>query len=559
VLALGALLVLSQPVTSPWWTYADADVSYLSAALSHFAGRPSDYFDHPGTPLEQLLAGALKIGWALSPDGRSAAEQADAWWLDPAAVAPLFRGLALAISALALVTVLAVYGRYMRHWAWGVLGAVLFLAAPRLILYLPQYRPELALAGIAVATVGLSAAALERRSAALHVAAAFLAGLALMVKVHAVGLAVPVAIAALLGAPPDGWGRRLAGQAAAFAHRRRAAVVAGATVWAGALVFFNWNGPPLDERYPGLLNKFALTVAGAAVLAAAAWLILRRTRTRRAAGLALALASAGAAGAIVPNLFFFSTLPASFRSVGANLTGGGVNQQVDAFAGLELGPLLPWVPLVLLAAIGFVQLRQAGDRTALVWATGAAALAVPATLRLGELRYFIPTVALLIPLALAIFGRTGRAPRLAPVALVAALAAYPIVDGVRLGDEYKRDIDYAQQIDRYVVDRLGEGEVALTTLRYNESVYVPFAEVYGRFEPPHAPLRSVPAVPYGVARAKADRLTPRYLVDPASAGRLLHDSLGPVRLRAIGIRADAREVSPFAGVYELRHVRFSDP
>jgi hypothetical protein len=236
-----------------------------------------------------------------------------------------------------------------------------------------------------------------------------------------------------------------------------------------------------------------------------------------------------------------------------------VNQNVEAFAGLDLGALAPWFPLVILAGVGLVLLVRRRDWTGVVWASGAVAMAGPAAARLGELRYFVPTVALLIPLALVVFGRTRRPPGLVPVAVVIALSVYPVVDGIRLGHEFKRDMDYGQQVDGWVIGHLGEGEVALTTLRYNESVYVPFAEVYGRFEAPRAPLRSVPADSFGVARVKADGLTPRYLVDPASEGRQLHDSLGPVALDRLGVRAKLRRVSPYDGVYELRHVTFTNP
>ena len=50
------IVVGSQPIRSPWWTYADADASYTATGIDLFAGEHSFFLDHPGMPIQDLMA-----------------------------------------------------------------------------------------------------------------------------------------------------------------------------------------------------------------------------------------------------------------------------------------------------------------------------------------------------------------------------------------------------------------------------------------------------------------------------------------------------------------------
>ena len=92
-----AVLVQLQPIGDPWWTNPDPNVAYVSAGVSLFGGRESRYFDHPGTPIEELVAAALTVDWAIDPHGQSRSERADALFRDFDSTRPLFRTLAIGI------------------------------------------------------------------------------------------------------------------------------------------------------------------------------------------------------------------------------------------------------------------------------------------------------------------------------------------------------------------------------------------------------------------------------------------------------------------------------
>ena len=56
VVAVAVLIVVAQPLRSPWWTYADADASYTASALNLLLGEDVTFVDHPGLPLTEALA-----------------------------------------------------------------------------------------------------------------------------------------------------------------------------------------------------------------------------------------------------------------------------------------------------------------------------------------------------------------------------------------------------------------------------------------------------------------------------------------------------------------------
>ena len=56
VVAVAVLILVAQPLRSPWWTYADADASYTASALNLLLGEDVTFVDHPGLPLTEALA-----------------------------------------------------------------------------------------------------------------------------------------------------------------------------------------------------------------------------------------------------------------------------------------------------------------------------------------------------------------------------------------------------------------------------------------------------------------------------------------------------------------------
>ena len=193
------MIVAAQPVTSPWWIYADADGTYSASALNIVAGGHSRYFDHPGLPEQEALATTFGIvSLAHGGPTRSWAND-EMLHLDRARA--IFRGWAIFffIGGAALAYLLC--RRLFGHWTWGVAGGLLWLAMPG-IQDTIEIRPDVLLSALMLLTGYVMVRAWERKSAALYAVAAGIAGFALMTKLHAVG--DPARARAGHGARPPG-------------------------------------------------------------------------------------------------------------------------------------------------------------------------------------------------------------------------------------------------------------------------------------------------------------------------------------------------------------------
>ena len=95
-----------------------------------------------------------------------------------------------------LVAYVAV-GRLVGHWTWGLAGALLFVSAPELGSISFILRPDAVVAGLCLGIGYLVATAFEQRSALRYTAAAALLGFAMTWKLTAIGMAVPLAVAAV--------------------------------------------------------------------------------------------------------------------------------------------------------------------------------------------------------------------------------------------------------------------------------------------------------------------------------------------------------------------------
>jgi hypothetical protein len=72
VLATALAVVLVQPLSTPWWYHADADATYVANSYELGAGHYTWYLDHPGMPMQDLMAVAfnaryLAYGLHVSP------------------------------------------------------------------------------------------------------------------------------------------------------------------------------------------------------------------------------------------------------------------------------------------------------------------------------------------------------------------------------------------------------------------------------------------------------------------------------------------------------------
>jgi len=525
VVAVAGILLASQPITSPWWTGGDADSVYLSSGVSLMGGRPTRYFDHPGTPLQEALAATLEARWAIAGSGSRSA-QADATFRNLDSTRPYFRGWALFLYFGSALAVAAAVGLLARDWRAGGLGGLLFLGAPQVILYSIELRPDVVLGALSVGVVALLVAAVRRRSAALYLWAAALLGFSVTVKLHAAGLLLPFLVALALARPPDDWSERLAVDASRGLRKRRAVVLAACIVYLVLLVVLNLGSAGAPRAH---LVSFVAAVAVVVAAAALAFRLLGRTRFRALGTLVPALVVAALAGAVLPNLFYAGAVPTMARWVTLGLLGRGVNSDASPLVS-GLGALKPWIPYAILAAIGLGRALRAREWESLLWASGVAAMALLAAARFATPHYFIPAVALSIPLVLRAVTPTGRPA--GALALVAAvlLLVIPVRDGIRQGRELGRLSDRSQRLNGWAVRHLAANQVALTTLPSGDTTYLAYIVQFAS-SPPALRYRTLPANASGIALARQLGLRVRYVVhDPATtvdAGALGVGTLEP--------------------------------
>jgi hypothetical protein len=204
------VVVAAQPVRSPWWLYADADATYTASGIELMAGEPTVYFDHPGLPLQDVMAVTVETRYLvhkLTHPHTTPHEYAAERLRHLGDSRIFFRGYAILFYVAGALFAFFALWRLLGNAWWGTAGTLLFLSAPGLQAMSIQFRPDGLLAGLALAVVYLIVRAAERRDAWLYMLATLLLGLTLTVKIHAIGLVVPLAIA-LLRCPPPGPGAR---------------------------------------------------------------------------------------------------------------------------------------------------------------------------------------------------------------------------------------------------------------------------------------------------------------------------------------------------------------
>lgn len=535
VLVAALAVVALQPVGSSWATYADADAIYAGNSLNILAGERTSYFDHPGLPLQELLAVTFGADYAVervTDETRSLRGYANASLLDLDRTRALYRGWGILFYLAGAALSVFVATRLFRHWSFGLAGGLFWLGAPGIAVMAIQYRADVPLVVLTLGIGYLIARGAEERSPRWLAWAAFLLGLAAMIKVHAVGLAVPLLAAAVLRRPGDDWRRELLGLARRFVVRRRVALLAGGAVWIGLAAFLNWQarpfGPAPSQRtlVAELLVAYGLYWLGVAAVGR-----LRAPATLRRVfdPFLAALAGLLGVGLAVPATLAIGDWFIALQQSKVALTGGGVNRGVTPFSGalgdLSRYPLRESALVFALAAVAGVVAMSRRDRRPAFWLLGAGVMAAMAAARFGTPHYFAPAYVLAVPAALSLFRRPegGRA----------AFAVWPVVAllaGSTLVHSATDDPDgwtCSARVAQRAAQLVNPGEVVLTDLAVPEpdSRFFLFVEGYTTRVPPY-PYRFLPRGAEAAARARG--LEPRYYAGesvgaPASARPLFRD------------------------------------
>ena len=522
VLTVCAVAVSAQPVRSPWWTYADADASYAASALNLLLGEPVNYLDHPGLPVTESATLVFGLDALASERNLALAERtayADERLLDLDRARPVFRGLAIAFYLAGVLLSFLLVTRLFGHWVWGLSAGLLWLAAPGLLPMSIQLRPDVLLAVLCLLFGYLVARGLDTQATAQYAGAAFVAGLAFMVKVHAVGLLPPLALALAWRRPLDAW-----------RPTDRLVLVVVAALAIPALLL-NWGRGPVD-----------LTAAQWQILAAfaAAW------------ALALALARVTAVGVVAVALLAGIALPVALdvpdglqALVRATepLRGVGVQEGIEPFSTqfTRIDDLVGdrVVAFFVLAAVAGVVGLATRQPHPVVWATGALAMGVLAFSRPPNVHYFAPAFVLSTLSVLWLFRRAGTSGGFLVLPLVALLAWPAYANRDAPAAEARRFAGVVAASQAFVDGRLRPAEFA-----YVPS-YWPFADSR-HFELVHLYVSHVPAYTYrylpATARARefaeASGLRPRYYVGPQAAdidgtARVTLDQAGTFTVRRL--------------------------
>jgi hypothetical protein len=534
VTAVALTLVAFQPLGSPWWSGFDFDSAYVGSALRLARGETSNFYDHPGAPLQEALAVSFTAAAAISGDDRD--ERVDRWLADLDATRPFLRAWGAFFFVVSALLVLFTLAWVLGHPGWGVLGALLFLGSPDLIPWAAVVKTDVLLAALSVVAVGLTVEAFRRRSAGLYLAAAAVVGYDVSVKVHAVGLLVPLAVAIAVRPPAPRWPRELG----TWVRRRRRAVAAVLATWGALVVLVNLTAAPPE---PKPLLELLAGLAAVATLGTLTWFVLHNTKLGGGAALELGVVAAGLAGLIVPNLLYASFPAPMARWLAITATGGGVN----AGARPALNPLdvlEPWALLVVVAALGTGVAVRDREWPDLLWAAGALSMGVLAYLRYGELHYYAPTIALLAPLALRALAAIRPRPGLLALGITIALLFSPYRVGIDTARDRGTIADRTERVNRWVEERLEPGEVALTDLESSDGRYFYIVRTYAPEASPEPAYRFLPTSHEAAAYVRDHGLRVAWLIAgaPVDAGAVL---------AGLGLAGDARRVAAPGVVYRV--------
>ena len=520
-------VVARQPVRAPWWLYADPDATYTASSLNLLLpDGHSHYYGHPGVPEQDVLALTFASQHLLDRlDGGppSAKGYVDARLGELESTRSVFRGWAIALFVGGALLIFALTALLLGHWWWGLIAGVLWVAAPDFATGSIQIRPDVALSLLSVATVFLVVRGAQRRDALAYLGAAALLGLALTVKLHAIGLAAPLLLAVLLKPPPRGWADEARERVSTFALRHARGLTALVLAWLLLVLVVNWHRVPFSatgEQQRAVLFPIAIV---AIWFAAARFTSLRRS-WRVADPFYPYLAAAFLAGIALPLSLFLRDGFLAAAEMWSGLTGGGAQQGVPLFTlqwnQFKTFPLREATALFVFAgAAAAVGLRRR-SLTPLLWFVAAAVMGVMGAARLGALRYFEPAYVLSIPPALWLFARARGL--LAPLAaaLLAAVIVYPSLRNAHLPAKLAtQDEAYAAAANATAAKLLSATDVALA------ADYAPIADVrywgdvqnFVGYTPPHS-YSFLPDYAPAMATAAAQGKQVRFYIGPAVVG-----------------------------------------
>ncbi len=539
--SFAVILILIQPAT-PWWLTLDCDGSYLGSAANLYAGRPTLYFDHPGMPLQILLTFTIAADHAVQslyhPISRTIyvenllANMGEYLWM--------IRGWAAIFFILGIITVHEVSRRIFGHWEWGVLATLLYAACIGHLGRAIMYRPDLPLASLSILVVYLITEAVHRRCVVRLIGAAFLTGLTITTKVHAVGL-LPALLLGVGFLYSENWTSRLKDAAVRFWTAKRRLVLLSIVFYGVVVIVTNRWRPSLgwDHRATVVLFAIVFSIPGVAWFTRVApqHPVIRFVVHPMWPVVWLAVL----AGMVLPNAFLMDQIVMMLRFISYALTGRGVNSGFDpaqAIAAIwnqwKNPGLLFQLPLVLLAAVGAFRCFRARRYVYLIWGVAGATMFALAGMRAavhGSVHHYGSAVALLIPLMLMAFSQVLRRPTerhaeqskrdsfafVGPKAVaslvVVVVAATPTVTALQAAwYNYARCQLLADITARYT-PRLGDSEFIMTDYwaQNEDSGY--FMQVRDWCEyTPEKNYRSLPDTPPALRYACGADLTPAYYI-----------------------------------------------
>jgi hypothetical protein len=523
------VIVAAQPVRSPWWTYADADATYVGSGLNLLLGEPVRYLDHPGLPLQELIAVAFGIDELVdraTGDTPSARAHVDALMLDLDRTRPVYRGLAILFYVAGAALASLFLARLFGHWGWGLAGGLLWIAAPGLTHMSIQYRPDVLLTVLVLVFAFLVGRAVETRSAALFAAAALTVGFTMTVKLHAAGLLPALALAAVWRHPAEGWAHALRRDASAWVRRHRVLLGALAVAWLVLAVALNARRfpftPTLEQAAAGLVPLLVVAdYLGLSLLARRPWAPgwARRLLDPFYGFLGLALL----AGLAVPITLDLRDGLQALVSMENTLLGRGINEEVAAFSA-PLDRLLEWplrqaLLVFVLAGVAALVGLVRREPLPVVWFLGAVVLGVMAQARLAAFHYFAPAFIISVPAAFWLFRRSRLGVALLAPAAVALLVVYALKPQL----ENRRGVPFDPELAAITARsfsllerRLQPGEVALTPIYWPhpDTRYFDVVEPYVTYSPAY-PYRFLSESYRSLDYARDRNLRFRYYTSPA--------------------------------------------
>jgi hypothetical protein len=520
--AAAALMVWLQPVRAPWWSFADPDGAYVGSSLNILLGNHTNHLDHPGLPTQDALAlafGTEYIARRVTGDEQGRQAFAESKMLDLDDTRRLYRSWAVALFLGAALVVFVVVARLLGHWTWGLGGSLAFVAAPGLGALSFLLRPDAAMSALCLAGGYFLVTGFAESSTLRYAASSALLGLALTMKLSALGMVVPLVVAAAWRPPAREPFRQMLGPLAAWARRHVLWLVPVALAWLIVCWIFNRERLPIvqtdDQR--DLLVTGATIVGGYTAFA----YLAERFRIPWADRI-FRLAYAWILIAFVAGLF----LPASLVlddgvqmlvAMKESLTGHRVNEGIEPFESFTLDSLRAWplnamvVVVVLGVAAGVLGVLRR-QYWPLLLALGSVVLALMAAARYGYDYYYAPAFTVAIPGALWLFRRSGRAA--APVYVLAATVAFYGYALTKVQTSQPPQEEAINASAQALADELlAPGEVILVG-----HAYAPIEDVrFGSFV--DGAVDHVPEYPYrflsslGIAGER--QLTPKYVVGGA--------------------------------------------